>query len=56
MSTYWTLQTAEVWEQFKKQGYLEGTKEHVMYPYEYLWMMKQMNNRLTNYGRRFSKN
>ncbi|RCW40535.1 DUF3841 domain-containing protein [Paenibacillus prosopidis] len=49
MSTYWTIQTTEVWEQFKKQGYLEGTKVYAMYPKEYTWMMKQMNKRLTNY-------
>lgn len=49
MATYWTLQTEIVWEHFKKQGYLEGSPAHAMYPEEYKWMMKQMKKRLPNY-------
>lgn len=50
MNTYWTLQTVEAWEQYKKLGYLEGASAHAVYPNEYQWIMQQMKKRLPNYN------
>lgn len=49
MTIFWTLQTEEVWIEYKKQGFLEGTESYAMYPDEYQWMKSQMSQRLPNY-------
>ncbi|MCM3781369.1 DUF3841 domain-containing protein [Neobacillus mesonae] len=46
----WSMQRLEVWEIAQKAGYLEGSREHAMFPEHYKWMMKQMSKRLPNYS------
>ncbi|QWU14346.1 protein of unknown function [Paenibacillus sophorae] len=50
MTKYWTLKTEEVWNEFKKLGYIEGSEEYALYPEEYKWMMQQMALRLPEYN------
>lgn len=49
MTKYWILQPEDYWSTCKVRGYIEGHKEHLMYPEEYKWMMEQMRSRLPNY-------
>ncbi|GKU78758.1 DUF3841 domain-containing protein [Paenibacillus sp. L3-i20] len=49
MTTYWTLQTEEVWNKAINLGYLEGSEQFAMFPEQYQWMIDQMVHRLPGF-------
>lgn len=52
MSTFWTIQSLDQWNKAKDIGYLVGDKNYIIEDFEkyYLWMMKQMSKRLSDYN------
>ncbi|MBY7114874.1 DUF3841 domain-containing protein [Bacillus sp. 17RED48] len=51
MSTFWTIQSVEKWNEVKSIGCLTGTSDHVWPEFiePYKWMVQQMNLRVKNY-------
>lgn len=52
MSTYWTIQKKEAWEEAQQRGYLIGSEQYVWdyFLRPYRWMIKQMNRRIGHDG------
>ncbi|WP_307442942.1 MULTISPECIES: DUF3841 domain-containing protein [unclassified Paenibacillus] len=50
---YWTLQTNEAWDQFRKHGFIVGSSEFSGFSEQYKWMMKQMSIRLNKYNNEY---
>lgn len=50
---YWTLQTLEAWDHFKKQGFIVGSSEFAGFYEQYKWMMNEMRIRLHKYEDEF---
>ncbi|KZN98597.1 DUF3841 domain-containing protein [Pseudobacillus badius] len=51
MGTYWTIQSAEKWEEIQRKSYLTGNP-HFIYPEfieAYHWIMKKMKQKIPNY-------
>ncbi|WHY26795.1 DUF3841 domain-containing protein [Bacillus wiedmannii] len=51
----YTVQTEAAWKQFKKLGYLEGSKENIdpNFIYSYDWMVRVAKKRLSHYEDRY---
>ncbi|WP_368907947.1 DUF3841 domain-containing protein [Bacillus wiedmannii] len=51
----YTVQTEAAWKQFKKLGYLEGSKENIDpdFIYSYDWMVRVAKKRLSHYEGRY---